>query len=165
MASKAKKSTKRPVKTARFHFRIPIGDWSGDGHGHCEWYDATSAKPVEELREAYFQARAQFPEVCPENFCNQYEDSTIPNEVMAELVRLGAPLPERDDDDEDVDDDGEYIIDGDVMAALVVWFLNLGDSTADVKLDPKASTPMLPFYGFDEQRRHIGFFGYGLFWG
>ena len=49
------------------------------------------------------------------------------------------------------------------MAEVVVWFLNQGDPDIDAKLEPPTAVPMLPFYGFDEKKRHVGFFGYGLF--
>lgn len=142
----------------RHHFRIPIGDWSGDGHSHCDWYDATAAKPIEDVREAYFAARKnkKLKKVCPEEFCNQYQDATIPKDVWQELERLGAPMPVLEDPEDGIDDD--------CMAALVVWFINQGDPDIDVRLDPKVTVPMLPFYGFDKKKRHIGFMGYGLFY-
>ncbi len=54
----------------RFAFQIPIGDWSGDYHSICEWFDATAAKPVGAVREAWFAAKAKLPEAChPDKFC------------------------------------------------------------------------------------------------
>jgi len=76
----------------RYQFTIPIGDWSGDGHGQCDDFDATAAKDIEEVRKAYFAAKEKLKEVCPETFCNGYEESEIPDDVCNELERLGAPL-------------------------------------------------------------------------
>lgn len=40
----------------KYKFKIPIGDWSGDGHSKHEDYLIESNKPVEQVRELYFQA-------------------------------------------------------------------------------------------------------------
>jgi hypothetical protein len=49
------------------------------------------------------------------------------------------------------------------MAAVVVWFLNLGDPSLDARLlTSDEAIPMLPFYGRDSKGRHIGGVGYGL---
>ena len=39
-------------------FALPIGDWSGDGHGHCEWFTVRSNKPLEDVRKAHFHGCA-----------------------------------------------------------------------------------------------------------
>jgi len=141
--------------TQRHAFRIPVGDWSGDGHGKCDYIDATAAKPIGDVREAYFAAKAKVPALIhPESFCEAYEDSSVPDDVAAALRAAGAPLPE----------DLEDGFGGDAMAAIVAWFINQGDPACDVRLDGNPP-PMLPFYGCDEQNRHIGFIGYGLLGG
>jgi hypothetical protein len=133
----------------RYAFRIPIGDWSDDGHGKVEWYDATASKPIVAVRDAYFAAKAALPDACcPEAFCSAYEDGEVPEETRSALKKAGAKVPT------------EFGVDS--MAAIVVWFLNHGDPDLDVRLDGMPP-PMLPFYGYDEQKRHIGFFGYGMF--
>lgn len=133
----------------RYTFRIPIGDWSGDGHGQVEWVHATAAKPIEAVREAYFSAKARLPAACcPESFCDEYQERQMSKETRAALKAAGARVPRQ--------------MGVDAMASLVAWFLNQGDPDLDVRLDVEAQ-PMLPFYGEDAQRRHIGFIGYGLF--
>ena len=133
----------------RYAFRIPIGDWSDDGHGKCDWVDATAAKPVEGVREAYFAAKKNLPEeCCPENFCNEYECPKMSPESRKALKAAGCKVPKE--------------IDSDAMAAIVAWFINQGDPKVDVKLNGKPPE-MLPFYGSDNKKRHIGFMGYGLF--
>ena len=58
----------------RHLFTIPIGDWSGDGHGQDRSFYASASKPIEAVREAYFAAKEKLPpEACPENFCNEYD--------------------------------------------------------------------------------------------
>ena len=135
--------------TQRYTFKIPIGDWSKDGHGQCEWYFATANKPVDDVRKTFFKAKKLLPEVDPETFCNQYQDGVLPEKVCKKLKRLGVSINKH--------------FDSENMVKIVVWFLNQGDPKLDVVLEPEDDVPMLPFYGFDSEKRHIGFFGYGLF--
>lgn len=139
----------------RFHFRIPIGDWSGDGHGKCENFPASAAKPIDSVREAYFAAKARHPKICPEEFCHEYEDSSVPEAVAKAVAEAGGPKVFAKED-EGPGADG--------MAEYVVWFLNQGDPDLDAKLEPN-DIPSLAFYGADPKGRHIRFIGYGLFYG
>lgn len=134
----------------RYEFRIPVGDWSDDGHGKVDWFNASAAKPIEDVREAWFKASAEHPDLSPASFCEAYEDSNLPKEMWDKLQQAGCPAVLEDFDTES-------------MAAFVVWFLNLGDSSLDVRLltDDEA-IPMLPFYGRDSKGRHIEGVGYGL---
>ena len=147
-------AAKKPI---RYAFKIPIGDWSDDGHGKCDWFAATAAKPIEAVREAWFKAKELYPTVSPDSWCDAYEDNEIPDDVRLILEQMKAPI-----ELSTLDGDDNYI-DVDLMAILVVWFLNLGDPKLDAKLDPESATPMLPFYGCDSKKRHIGYIGYGLF--
>jgi hypothetical protein len=134
----------------RITFRIPLGDWSGDGHSKCEYFTATSAKSLIEVREAYFSAKEKLPKlICPENFVNEYEDSTVPQEVIDKLKEYNYNLCK----------DSEYF-ELEEMVKYVVWFINYGDPECDVKLEK--IDDMLVFYGVDKKKRHIGGFGYGL---
>jgi len=135
----------------RYPFRIPIGDWSKDGHGQCEWFTATAAVPIAKVRESFFATVQKFPDLDPQTICCDYGNGVIKKEVRAKLFKLGAPIGEEDD------------FGPEEMADLVIWFLNYGDPSLDVKLDESKETPMLPFYGFDKKKRHIRSFGYGLF--
>lgn len=128
----------------RYKFQIPIGDWSKDGHGKCDYYDATAAKPIEDVREAYFAAKAKFPkELCPEEIYRR--DDTISDELR-EKIKSASGL----------DIDSEIS-----MAAYVVWFINQGDPDVKIRLSKKG-IPMLSFYGYDKKKRHISFIGYGF---
>ncbi len=137
------------MNSTRYPFTIPIGDWSDDGHGKCIRSYATAAKPIGAVREAYFAAKKRLPKACcPESFCNEYEVPEMAPESRAALRAAGYEVPEE--------------ITPDAMAAIVVWFVNQGDPTVDVRLDGK-EPEMLPFYGRDKKRRHIDCWGYGLF--
>lgn len=145
---------------SKYIFQIPIGDWSGDGHGKVDMYPASASKPVEAAREAYFEAQKKYPDLDPAGFCSEYEDRSVPEEVYEEASKLGFVFkafnedPNADFDDKDLDFGTEE------MAQYVAWFLNLGDPDLHVKIEE--SPPMLSFYGYDEKNRHIQFIGYGL---
>lgn len=134
----------------RYSFKFYIGDWSADGHGKSDAFFATAAKPIGDVREAYFAAKTKLSErLCPESYACNYEDATIPDDVAHHLRALGCPMP--------VD---VKMVGSDEMAAIVVWFLNQGDPDVDVRL--VTDIPALEFVGYDERKRHIGSFGYGV---
>jgi hypothetical protein len=137
------------MSAKRYAFRIPIGDWSGDGHEQCKWFTATAKYPIETVREAYFTAKILLPDICPEDFCSGYEEYEVAEEIRAEINEQGFELGDSFGSEE--------------MAAFVVWFLNRGYPDLDARLEPNAEMPMLPFYGQDACERHISFIGYGLF--
>lgn len=148
------------VGRERYEFRIPIGDWSEDGHSRVEWYTASALKPIEHVREAYLEARRaiDFLGWTPEDFVSDYGDNTISKHFRAKIQALsGIDLssgPVYDDDSP---------VDPKKLAEYIVWFINQGDPTLKAKLIETDVLPMLPFYGFDKKKRHIGHFGYGLF--
>jgi hypothetical protein len=132
-------------------FKIQIGDWSGDGHGKHEDFIFTSNKPIEAVREAYFVAKRKISKVCPENYCSDYGDGDLTEDVRAMLRNGGCPLPENPSD-----------FNAESMARVVAWFCMQGDPDLRIDAAPGADIPTLAFYGHDAKRRHIGFIGYGL---
>jgi len=131
-------------------FKIVLGDWSNDGHGRTSAVEVEcTASSINQVREAFFKAKALLPETChPDVLCSEYGESCPPDEAVAEVERQGGPHY-----------DGDSTM---WMANLAAWFLNVGDpslccSVVDNHLES------LHFYGYDAQGRHIGSFGYGLF--
>ena len=145
----------------RYTFTIDIGDWSGDGHSDNRVYHASATAPIEVVREAYFVAKAAHPTLCPETYCNRYEDDAIRRDVVEALRQHGAPLPE-DLEPSPHSEDALWGMDADAMAEIVAWFLNLGNPALDVRIDKANAPPRLAFYGCDNRGRHIGFIGYGV---
>jgi hypothetical protein len=133
--------------TATYTFRIPIGDWSSDGHGQCDWYTVTSNKPVEAVREAFFAAQRLFPQADPTKFCDEYEDGAVPDETIATYANLGLSI----------DEENFSTVE---MADVVIHFLKLGDP--ELVLERVEDAPSLAFYGYDKDKRHIDCIGYGL---
>lgn len=140
--------------------KLPIGDWSDDGHGKCDWFLIGSNLPVEEVREAYFKACDTLGEDLSDFLCSEYEDYEIPEEKLERLKELNLDIS-------DLIDKSYYgepcFYDRQNFAEFILRALNkLGNKDFAWKfLDEEA--PMIPFYGFDDKKRHIGYFGYGLF--
>lgn len=140
------------MSDSRFKFRIPIGDWSGDGHGQCEWFTASSNGDIKAVREAYFKAKELVHErFHPDNFVCDYEDRDLPSDVYVKMMAEGIVPMDFDPD----------MFHTEEMAKYVVWFLNQGNPTLEVQL-AEEEDDMLAFYGYDEKKRHIRFIGYGL---
>ena len=145
------------LQYAELVIRIPIGDWSGDGHGQCEWFSASSVKALADVREAYFAACDDIPaDLHPENICRNYEDSKVSTKSAAQIRAMSGI----DISNGDTDSAGNVYVDLYAFAKYVVWFINTGDHTVDAILEPRPD--ILQFSGFDEKGRHIGFIGYGL---
>lgn len=125
---------------------IEIGDWSHDGHSKCDIFTFESNLPIEEVREAYFKARELYPEICPEEFCAEYEDPEVPKKVRDRAKQLGFKFHKQPD-----------TLD---LARFTAWFCELGNP--NLSLLPKP-VERLAFYGSDKKGRNIDFIGYGMF--
>lgn len=129
-------------------FKLPIGDWSDDGHGKCDYYLIRSNKSVEEVREIHFSIPDNLG-VNIEKICRGYEESKMSSDIAEELVELGWECSK------------DYM-DSESMCRLWVFLLMKTDPTLELEVQEE-NIEMLPFYGFDEKKRHIGFVGYGVF--
>lgn len=139
-----------------YRFRLPIGDWSDDGHGKCNYYYIKSNKPIEEVREIHFQTKENTGYDI-EEICKEYEDSSIDIDLFNELVELGLDVEEFD-----LPYDDQVMFSPDNMCQL--WVLLLMKTDETLKLEIEDIPEMLSFYGYDEKKRHIGFVGYGCFY-
>jgi hypothetical protein len=140
--------------TLEYLFTLPIGDWSGDGHGKCNWYRYRCNKTLDELREAYFASKEVIPShLCPENVACEYELSTVSGEDFEALCELFPCLEELADSHR-----GEIWVSSEFMAAFVIEFIRR--SLPDLRIE-EIKSDMLPFFGSDEKGRHISHIGYG----
>lgn len=152
------------TKTKTHVFEIKIGDWSGDGHGCNDVYRVHSSKPVKEVREAYFAAKAKLPpHLCPEAFMCDYQDYSLPKNVYEDAKERGYDFFANweNPEEEPLEERLQYPqVDTEKMCEYVIWFLKQGDPELELELEP--SIESLAFYGVDEKKRHIGFIGYGI---
>lgn len=152
------KRTKTPTAPRTF-FRIPIGDWSGDGHSRVEWVDVSTAKTLLDAREAYFRARKELDkDLDPAAFVCEYEDDQVDDDLRTKVfeksgIDITSPV---------VSCEHAFYVNTDEFINYVIWFINQGDPELDLRRE-KEGLGMFPFYGNDKKRRHIPGFGYGLF--
>jgi len=78
-----------------YKYKFPIGDWSKDGHEKCEWFLVHGLKPVEEVREAHYEAEKLLG-FSIGDICGQYEENYITKEYLEKLNELRIYLPEID---------------------------------------------------------------------
>lgn len=146
-----------------YTFKIPIGDWSNDGHGIADWYIVQSNKSVEEVRELYFQACKMFGFGLDTEYkdapCIDYEDSVIPIETLYLLEDFGVKAASNLLENLEVGST-ECYVDPDNFINIVLEFIKTQDRNLELDI---VDIPMFQFYGFDSKERHIGYFGYGLF--
>lgn len=134
-----------------YSFSIPIGDWSDDGHGKCEYFYATATKPFKDVCLAFKAAKKKL-DFSPEEVCSEYEENEVTEEAIELLKEHGF----------EIDSDNFYTRE---MAELVVWFLNQGDSELNAVLLPEdEEPPMLRNWDYrDITGENLDGFGYGLF--
>jgi uncharacterized protein YodC (DUF2158 family) len=141
-----------------YRFQIPVGDWSGDGHGRCDWYTAISNKPVEEVREVVFQMDTLIPGFS--GFFAEYEAAHITDAQLDSIVSVipeAVSLFERDDVDWNMLREHS-----EGYARLLVMVLKASDPDLEIDLEIERM-PSLVFNGRDDQGRHLSYGGYGLF--
>jgi hypothetical protein len=146
-------------------FKLPIGDWSNDGHGHCDYFIIESNTPVENLREIYFDTKektnssldgSDWDNKRVSTPCSEYCD----DKMSAEQIEALGLNP----DDYSIYQRGDFFfLDSEGFAEMFIDFIMTHNP--DVKLEIKSmrELSMFPFYGYDGKNRHIGFMGYGLF--
>ena len=146
-----------------FYVQMPIGDWSGDGHEQCEYFICECAKPVESVREAHFWIQEAI-RIDITAICNRDQENEMDQEMEKTLNLLGFTFK-----DPIRDNDGRVEVWPEDMADLWAFLLNKADPELELRIrnkiffDDLSKIPLIPFYGFDEQGRHIGGVGYGCF--
>lgn len=139
-----------------YRFYMTIGDWSGDGHNQSEDFLIESNYPVELVRETHFQMK-EATGINIEEICSEFEEDEIDPKTVEKIKELGFHF-------ENSSGMGDGIISVPEMASLWVFLLMKTDK--DLKLEIiENNTPTLHFFGYDEQNRHWGSVGYGLFSG
>ena len=148
------------ARAKKHKWAIDIGDWSNDGHGKCESKLIESNLTNEEAREAYFKAKEKLGKAYPEIVCQEYEDYLVDAEMLKELRAHGFEFKDCDGEGEGDEEVVYPYVEG--MLQLTLWFIQQGNPDFKYKIINPPSTPRLAFYGFDKQKRHISFIGYGV---
>lgn len=137
-----------------YQFWMTIGDWSGDGHGKSEDFLISSSVPVEQVREAHFRIK-DVTGIDIENICSRYGEDEVDAETVEILKRMGFLFENRSGM-------GDGTLSVEEMAKLWLFLLQKANDELELALIEN-DTPYLHFFGDDQQGRHIGSVGYGLF--
>jgi hypothetical protein len=129
--------------------KFPIGDWSGDGHGKCDYFLATTEATLKDVREAHFAAPAVVGFEIGD-ICKDYQDSEIDEDIQE---KIGEIFPAWDCNRIERPE-----------ALFILWISLLNHIDPRLMLAPiEDDSEEINFYGFDEKSRHLDNPGYGLF--
>ena len=134
--------------------RFPIGDWSGDGHGQCEYFIAETNDGVTlaQVREAHFKSKEVLGFDIGD-ICRLFEESSLTKEQATKLKELNFY-------DEDIMDSGSLW----TQDIFEIWIFLLNHIDPSLGLvEAGDSVPEIHFYGKDEKGRHLNTPGYGVF--
>jgi len=135
--------------------QFPVGDWSGDGHGKCHYFTVRSNKPVDDIREAHFDAEQRvgfgIEEICPD-----YTESSIRADLVEKIEGLGFSF---DGEKFDREEGGVYTT---PEGILDVWLYTLNQVDPSLGLE-ELRFPGITFYGSDQKGRLLESPGYGVF--
>lgn len=131
--------------------RFPIGDWSDDGHGKCDYFIASTHMTVQDVREAHFAA----PRVLGfdiGDLCRDYCESSINDLTLDKIYEI---YPEFED---------IYAESFTTKTMFDLWIKLLNHIDPELNLrSQEEDIENINFYGYDDKGRHLRVPGYGLF--
>ena len=158
----------------KYTFKMPIGDWSDDGHGQCDYFQVESDVPVEEVREAHFLIKEKTA-IDIGNVCSEHQEPYLMFEDVRKLLDLGFNKDLISDFDEELfekakaENEPDYYeenadgVDSETVAHIWLFLLNKVNPDMNLKIIPDKEE-MLVFYGSDKKGRFIESPGYGCFY-
>jgi hypothetical protein len=122
------------------HFMLERGDTSGDGHEKTSFVLVRSSLSLSETMEAYRRGVVVLGHDVINTCCVEHEDTRIPDEVVAALIRTGWDLKANADKwtlaDYEV---GKGLGGSDVWFGIYLHVVRLGEPAADMAIIPNAS--------------------------
>lgn len=156
----------------KYKFKVPIGDWSSDGHSKCDEYILCCNYSVETVRQAYkdscsltgvqFNHNEDYTGIIGNKYgterhiCTEYDNPYISQFAYDILVEKGLDLTHLDKDD-----DEDYYIIGDSKEFLDILMNFIKLSLPDLEFELMGED--LPYLnGYWNKELNVQF-GYGLF--
>ena len=113
-----------------YKYRFPVGDWSDDGHGKCDYFIVSGDKPVEEVGRAH-NSCIDVLGFHIGDICSNYEESDLRPNIQDILSERGFDL-----DKFDQDEDGEVNLGcTDQLVELWIDILNYLDPTLNLTVE------------------------------
>jgi hypothetical protein len=142
--------------------KFPIGDWSDDGHGKCDWFIIETNKTVEEVREIHFSCKEKLGFDIGD-LCRDYEEHSINEEITAKLISLGIV---EENNPCIIEDERFWPGEAEGSKTLCELWLDVLKYLDDTFIWTIVSEdiPCINHYAFDQKKRHLQTPGYGLFY-
>ena len=159
--------------------KIPVGDWSDDGHGKCKDIIIESNLPMEALQQGYkdsckltglsfnhnqdytgLNLKWDHPEYKDRHIATEYQSSTISRLAEKILLEHGIDVWEGFDDAEFDPEDLAPIDDTSHFVELLMAFIELSVPGLEYSIVKQEDIPALNGYWNDNLNVQ---FGYGLF--
>jgi hypothetical protein len=164
-------------------FKMPIGDWSQDGHNQSEEFVFSSNKTVRAMQNAYkdsckltgiqFNHNENYTGL-PEHdgyrtdtqVCTEYGDSYIHKEAADVLTKYGINLKKYTEGKEDEDEDEKWLVtDPQLFAELILEFIKIslpGFKYEEASFKTSDLKKIKTLNGWWDKELNVQF-GYGLF--
>ena len=143
-------------------FKLPIGDWSDDGHGKCEYFIVESNVKFEMIVNTYIDMDSKYK---ISEICAEYEQSKLTEDQVEMIKESGLKLEDYVGEEFDLEENNYIETDG--LAQLVIDFIMLCDVRIKLKIG-KEEMPMLNNWAGQEVTGKSGHVlslpGYGLFY-
>ena len=143
-------------------FKLPIGDWSDDGHGKCEYFIVESNVKFEMIVNTYIDMDSKYK---ISEICAEYEQSGLTKDQVEMIKESGLKFEDYVGEEFDLEENN--YIETDDIAQLVIDFIMLCDVRIKLKIG-KEEMPMLNNWAGQEVTGKSGHVlslpGYGLFY-
>ena len=145
-----------------YKIKFPIGDWSYDGHGHCEWFIVNSNKPVEDLKEIHLKCQ-DILGFDIGDICTEYGDCLLSSDIASILINhnlIPDYLLKEWNIKGNIEETELYVM---IEDLIVIWLniLMFLDTTLICSVIPEENIPNIA--GLFTQNRVVYTPGYGLF--
>ena len=144
-----------------YQFELPIGDWSNDGHGKCEYFLIRSNIPAIDLVPIYIQMDEEFK---ISSVCKEYEEYNMDPEYYTYLnidLQIDVRKYFTTDPDDDLDMD-ELAIESKNLAQLILDLLMLWDDSLKLEIVEEKEVPLFCNW-LAPKEDYFDLPGYGLF--
>lgn len=156
-------ATAKKTKPSKYMYNLNVGDWSQDGHNMYEKVLLTSEFPKEDVMQAYIAGCKKVGVSLHDDMkgttvilCD-YEDFTIPSDVIQKLVEHGFNESELENEP---DDEGNAYVGCDDVVALFKFFVRVGNPK--ILLATVEAPEVENLNGFWDKKYNFSM-GYGVF--
>ena len=125
-------------------FKLPIGDWSDDGHGKCDYFIVESNVHFDVIVSTYLEMDEKYK---ISEICSEYEEGSLTEEQSEMVKNAGLKVDEYPEARQ--------------LAQLVIHFIMMYDSSIELKIVSE-DIPMLSNWASPDGK-YLSLPGYGLF--